>query len=309
MASRRRTAAGILDRRAGRGVTALAAALLLVAAPAALAAALLLVAAPAAAAAEPPAKARSALPAFASCSALLSYARHHARRTGGSTGVRTRAGALRPQPLGRPVPATTAGAPPGAPAAESDRAAPPEFSQTNVQEAGIDEPDIVKTDGRTIFAVAGDRLLAIDITGQRPTVVGTLALGGGAGHQLLVHGDRVLVLSNAFGGQAFAADVILPASRAQLTEVDVSDPANLRVRRTLTMNGSVVDARLTGATARVVVAASPDPIRPAAIARASLGRFVPRTVLRSHDHGADVSPLGGGLQTACATRAASPALT
>ena len=59
----------------------------------------------------------------------------------------------------------------------------------------------------------------------------------------------------------------------------------MKVRRTMTMEGALVDARLTGGTARVVVGASPDYIRPAAIASASLRRFVPRTVLRSNVSG------------------------
>ena len=43
----------------------------------------------------------------------------------------------------------------GAPAATTKSA--PAYSKTNVQEAGIDEPDIVKTDGKRIIAVAQDR--------------------------------------------------------------------------------------------------------------------------------------------------------
>jgi uncharacterized secreted protein with C-terminal beta-propeller domain len=75
--------------------------------------------------------------------------------------------------------------------------------------------------------------------------------------------------------------VIISASQVVLSELDVSDPADMKVRRTMTMEGALVDARLTGGTARVVVGASPSPIRPAAIGRASLRTFVPQTVLRS----------------------------
>ncbi len=232
----------------------------------------------------------SALPAFPSCASLLSYARRNARVTGGRTGVPTRAGVMLPQVLDGPVPSDVAAdAPVPSPAAPSaaqgsparEAAPAPDFSQTNVQEAGIDEPDIVKTDGRTVFAVADGKLHALDVTGDKPRLVGTLALDGAYGHQLLLRGDRLLVMSSSYGGVPMAADVIISASQVVISEIDISDPAALKVRRTMTAEGAFVDARLTGGTARVVVGASPNVIRPAAVGRASLRTFVPQTVLRS----------------------------
>ena len=276
-----------------RTPSALRAALVALAAFATLSACLL---APAAAPAAKRLVKPSALPAFPSCASLLSYARRNARITGGRTGVPTRAGLMQAQVLegpvandviavpGMPAPAVsdgTAAAPP--PAAPQAARAPttPEFSQTNVQEAGVDEPDIVKTDGRTVFAIAGGELHAVGVTGSAPRLVGTLKLDGAYGHQLLLRGDRLLVMSNSYGGVPMASDVIISASQVVISEVDVSDPAVMKVRRTMTMDGALVDARLTGGTARVVVSASPSPIQPAAIGRASLRTFIPQTILRS----------------------------
>ena len=92
-------------------------------------------------------------------------------------------------------------------------------------------------------------------------------------------------MSNSYGGFGIAADVVISASEVVISEIDISEPSAMKVRRTMTMEGALVDARLTGGTARVVVGASPDYIRPAAIASASLRRFVPRTVLRSNVSG------------------------
>ncbi|HVF77016.1 MAG TPA: beta-propeller domain-containing protein [Solirubrobacteraceae bacterium] len=233
----------------------------------------------------------SALPTFPSCKSLLGYARSNARRTGGRTGVPTRAGVLVPQVLAGPLrtdalPSVTANAPA---AADSQRGGAesvvPDFSPTNVQEAGVDEPDIVKTDGRIVFAVAEGKLRALDVTGASPRIVGSLDLDGAHGHQLLIRGNRLLVVSSSFGGGPIASDVIASASQVVLSEVDIGDPALMKVLRTMTMEGALVDARLTGATARVVVGASPDYIRPAAIATAPVRRFVPRTVLKSNVSG------------------------
>ncbi len=238
----------------------------------------------------------SALPAFPSCASLLSYARTNARRTGGRTGVPTRAGVLIPQVLATPARGDAVASPgmatapqaaspaPSLAEGKSTSAAPPDFSQTNVQESGVDEPDIVKTDGHTVFAISGSKLHAIDVSGA-PKLVGTLDLDGSYGHQLLIRGKRLLVMSNSYGGYGIAADVVISASQVVISEIDISDPTAMKVRRTMTMEGALVDARLTGGTARVVVGASPDYIRPAAIASASLRRFVPRTVLRSNVSG------------------------
>ena len=89
-------------------------------------------------------------------------------------------------------------------------------SGTNVQEAGVDEPDLVKTANGRIFAMAGNRLHAVDSTG--PSMLDSLRLAG-FDHQLLLSGDRLLVISRAppLGHDQRDADVTV------LTEVDVSD--------------------------------------------------------------------------------------
>ena len=69
--------------------------------------------------------------------------------------------------------------------------------------------------------------------------------------------------------------------RTLLSEVDVSDPERLRVVRTLEVEGGYVSSRLSGATARVVIASVPGPeaVRPrATLTRAGAGKVVRRAV-------------------------------
>ena len=232
-----------------------------------------------------------ALPAFSSCQSLLSYAHRNARRTGGGTGVPTRAGLVAPQVLSAPsrgvandmaLPATPAPAASAEGTAKSD----PSFSSTNVQEAGIDEPDIVKTDGRRIFAIADGHLHALDATGDAPLLVGSLDLAGSGGHQMLLRGNRMLVMTTSYdGGPAISgglvADIAYGSTTVVLTEVDVSNPKAMIVRRTMQLEGGLVDARLHGGTARVVVASTPRFAAPASISSTGVRRYVPRTTLRS----------------------------
>ena len=139
-------------------------------------------------------------------------------------------------------------------------------SPTNVQEAGVDEPDIVKASGTIVYAIAGDRLQALDAAPSTPRMLDSLKLPGYR-HELLVRGTRALVISAGSSSvprpmsEDVAAAAIAPPRRwlsaMTLTEVDLSDPSALAVVRTLDVEGDYVSARLTGAVARVVVSSSP----------------------------------------------------
>src|SRR5690349_21884723 len=70
------------------------------------------------------------------------------------------------------------GAVPGAKRAAEDNAAasapnaPEPYSTTNTHEAGVDEPDVVKTDGRRIVTVSGGVLRVVDAASR--TLTGAL---------------------------------------------------------------------------------------------------------------------------------------
>lgn len=196
-----------------------------------------------------PASAAPRLRAFDSCAALVRYASAHA-------------GAARPLPgpVAGPV-APTAQDAPGAERAGDD------VSTTNVQEAGIDEPDVVKVDGGRLLAISDGVLYAIDARAATPRIAGSLALPPGAGHELLVRDGRALVIAAGAGGDrpvplprpvdrpgAVAPEILPWTPTTILAELDVRDPAAMRVVRTETVDGRAVGARLRGATARVAIA-------------------------------------------------------
>jgi uncharacterized secreted protein with C-terminal beta-propeller domain len=179
-------------------------------------------------------RAAKRLKAFSSCQTLIGYATRH----------------VPPAPPTPTAPPATDGGIvperaelPAAAAPDSD--AGEDSSQTNVQETGVDEPDTVKSDGRTIFAIANGTLHAIDARAETPKLLGTLALEHGWDTTMLLRKDRALLLGSGPLG-------------ARMTEVDVSNPARPVVLRTEDVDGYVVDARLTGRTARVVVSSYPE---------------------------------------------------
>ncbi len=256
--------------------------------------ALLAVLAAAAAAAVPasaaPRAAGARLTAFDSCADLTAFARRNAglarRAVGPGTPARSLA-RLDPgwrrlpppapgDPRALPMPAVAAPAAPGGATAEGaapPAAAGPDRSSTNVQEGGVDEPDVAKTDATHLFAATGGALQVVDLRPDVPVLVATLPVAGGAG-ELLVHEDTVLVLGRTDTG-------------TRVTEVDVSDRARPRVARVQDVDGAYVTARLTGTTVRVVTAHRPSVLAQPAVAarRATALQWLPRARFASRRSG------------------------
>lgn len=211
----------------------------------------------------------AALTPFDSCDSLLDWIRPEARDRVTAYGLgggplysvmedAAGADALRGVVPEAAAPSTTA------PAAENE--AKGDFSTTNVQVEGVDEPDTVKTDGDRIVALAQGRLQVVDVSGGEPRVVGSLSLDDGAGTELLLAGDRALVLGtgpwNVVPMAAAAQErigALLPPNgeTSVLTEVDLSDPAHPRVASRLSVEGSYLSARMVGDVARIVVHSDP----------------------------------------------------
>ena len=212
---------------------------------------------------------------FGSCGQMLAYVKPQAARLVGPFG------------FGGGMFAERGGIPMGVPAAAAPaRTAAPQqgvdYSGTNVQEEGVDEPDLVKTNGTTLFTVAGGRLHSVDVSDSRPRLLDTLKLEGGWSQELLLHGEKLLVLSRGgyfvepLPGRAASMPAWMPAESV-LAEIDVSNPRALKTVRTLRLDGSYVAARLVGSSVRIVVASQvpaalpfkqPDETTPAALAAA-----------------------------------------
>src|SRR5262245_18981762 len=132
----------------------------------------------------------------------------------------------------------------------------PDYSDTNVHEPGVDEPDIVKTDGSRIVTVTSNSLRTVDATSRRLPGELLMPLHSGAPAELLLHGDRALVLfpSTRIPIRAAWADQQPYTSDVVLVDLSGRGP---RLAGTLTVDGSLIDARQVGSAARVVVRSTP----------------------------------------------------
>ncbi|MGI8645966.1 MAG: beta-propeller domain-containing protein [Nocardioides sp.] len=137
---------------------------------------------------------------------------------------------------------------------------------TNVQEAGVDEPDVVKTDGEILVRVQDDELTTYDVTGDEPVFLEAVDLPDLEGAEILLAGDTVvavgrdqavpeegdgdgIVRGRWYGGYAE------PVSRTRMVVIDVTDPAVPTITDTMVYDAALVTARQHGAVIRLTISA------------------------------------------------------
>jgi uncharacterized secreted protein with C-terminal beta-propeller domain len=177
-----------------------------------------------------------------------------------------------------------------APAVESDSARSGDgVSTTNVQEVGVDEPDLIKTDGDRMLVVSENVLSYIDISSGKPEKTDSITLPADWNHELFFQGDRVLVFANSnnWGGGPVIAETLSddaeasfaeePAADADfveerrpelvepewygpastILEIDISDPGDLQIVATMRIQGQYLSARRVGDTVRLALTSPP----------------------------------------------------
>ena len=169
-----------------------------------------------------------------------------------------------------------------------------DFIGTNVQELGVDEPDIIKTDGARIIVINDQTLTYVDISGAEPVVTDRINIPGGWGHELFFQGERALLFTNggnwgypvpveplaaAVSEDGDFAEAPTPAPEeaelvepdlpepeiepgwygpsAAILELDLSDPSNLDIASTLRIQGEYLSARRVGNTVRLALTTPP----------------------------------------------------
>lgn len=125
-------------------------------------------------------------------------------------------------------------------------AAPPAASGTNTQEEGVDEPDLVETDGERLFVVRDGTLHVVDV--ETLSVTSSLTLG-------LVHVTGAVLIDESLVVLANEPLTDGSGGDAKVVVVDVSGSPEIRERMTAT--GQLVDARAADGRLHVVLRSSP----------------------------------------------------
>jgi inhibitor of cysteine peptidase len=135
------------------------------------------------------------------------------------------------------------------------------YSGTNIQVAGVDEADIVKTDGQYIYVVSGNKTIIVRAyPPEQAQVLSEIELEGTV-IGIFINVDRLVVFEEETPYYAYydlpsSAEKIYVPYRSPKTFVkvyDVADRANPRLQRELSTDGQYVSSRMIGDYAYVVV--------------------------------------------------------
>ena len=130
-------------------------------------------------------------------------------------------------------------------------------SGTNVQEAGVDEPDVAKTDGRLVVRIVdGRRVVITDVTGSEPRELGSGTLPETEDAQsLLLVRDHVLVATSGMVALDGAVSTGRPGPGpvgTRVVDLDISDPSDPRVVSDTTWSGRQLALRSYDGVVRLV---------------------------------------------------------
>ncbi|MFA5031020.1 MAG: beta-propeller domain-containing protein [Patescibacteria group bacterium] len=124
-----------------------------------------------------------------------------------------------------------------------------DYSKTNVQVEGVDEGDIVKTDGSYIYTVVGTTVEIVKVGSDNSlSIESTIAIDGYP-QNMYINGSRLVVYGTDTSYSTEPYYDLLPRSNSSFTFVkifDVSDHAKPEKIRDLRFEGNYVDSRMIG---------------------------------------------------------------
>jgi len=136
-----------------------------------------------------------------------------------------------------------------------------DYSPTNIQVAGVDEADIVKTDGEYIYLVSGNKTIIVKADPpEQAQILSEIELEGTV-IGIFINGDRLVVFEQETPYYLYYDDMpvvkesyvpyISPTIAIKI--YDVSDRENPLLQRELSADGQYVSSRMIGDYAYVVV--------------------------------------------------------
>jgi hypothetical protein len=156
-----------------------------------------------------------------------------------------------------------------------------DFSGTNVQEIGVDEADLVKTDGERVFVLANNELTIVDVN-MRSVVASMDLVDVGWNAEMFLLGDEVLLVSQTYGEMnqiSLANEPTASTGDAEAEFADVEDDIyyeedyngvsmvniarisvagnNPTLSEAIFVEGEYVSARSIAGVARVIIRSAP----------------------------------------------------
>jgi inhibitor of cysteine peptidase len=136
------------------------------------------------------------------------------------------------------------------------------YSTTNIQVAGVDEADVVKTDGTYIYVIANNIAYVLDANPQNAKVLAKIAFNNTylAGLFLSQDGNKLAVLGSQYGSPIYSGGPLYSGGANEISiygifvndvetfinVYDISNKADPVLARNFTMSGSYFNSRMIG---------------------------------------------------------------
>ena len=139
-------------------------------------------------------------------------------------------------------------------AAETEGGRAEDYSQTNIQVEGVDEPDIVKNDGKYIYTVSGKKITIVDAyPAENAKILSEINLEGSP-REIFINKDKLVVFGQSYRYESGGGEYRYPYYYGTFINVyDVSDRSNPVIKRNLTLDGDYFDARMIGNHVYVII--------------------------------------------------------
>jgi uncharacterized secreted protein with C-terminal beta-propeller domain len=151
------------------------------------------------------------------------------------------------------------GDPEGGAEGEGEAPAPSDsgYSTTNIQVAGVDEADIVKTDGEYIYVVSENSTFIVRAYPPEQAEILSEIESEGTAIELFINGDRLVVFEQEmpyyYGVTEGESYVPYISPEVFIKVYDISDGATPLLQRELSANGGYLDSRMIGDYVYVVI--------------------------------------------------------
>jgi len=120
----------------------------------------------------------------------------------------------------------------------------PAHSTTNIQVAGVDEGDIVKTDGEYLYVVSSNDVYILKAyPPEQAQVLSKITLNETYDMKIYVNGDKLAVLGGNFAPIRVSYTY---TGEAFVNVYDISNKTHPRLTRTLSLNGTLSGSRMIG---------------------------------------------------------------
>lgn len=119
-----------------------------------------------------------------------------------------------------------------------------DYSRTNIQVEGVDEADVLKTDGEYLYVISGQKVIIVKGYPAKEAAVMSRITVNGTLKQLFINGERLIV---------FYEEGSWNEAKTSINIYDISDKANPTIKTEIAVDGQYFSSRMIGDYVYVVI--------------------------------------------------------